>query len=285
MDLKLRREREPDRNHKKGGRSFYFFDFDDNIAYLETPIYVFHKKSGKPRRLSSGEYALLKERIGREGDLLDYELKFNDEGSFQGFRDKKLQVVDRLAGKTQNFVEDVRHALKKDEFHWQGPSWTCFYHAVFNKRPLSMITARGHEPETIKKGIQQFVKQGHLPNEPNWLDIFPVNNPSTQNRLGSEIGEGQDVAKLKQKAIRQSVERAFELYGENPFHRFGMSDDDPRNLELIVEEMTRLKKDFPRNAFFVISTYQGQMIKQEIFVDHIEKKIINNSKETQLSLL
>lgn len=285
MDLGVNRVREPDRNHDKGGRSFYFFDFDDNIAFLETPIYLFHKRTGKPMELSSGQYALFKKQIGESGDLVDYELKFHSRGSYQRFRDKKVPLVNRITGQQQSFVEDVKQALSKDDFQWQGPSWSCFYHAVFNQRNVSVITARGHEPETIKKGIKEFVKLGHLPSEPNYLDIYPVNNPKTQTELGFEVGEGQDVAKLKQEAIRRSVERAFELYGENPYHRFGMSDDDPRNLELICEEMARLKKDYPKNSFFVISTFRGELIKQEIFSDHSVRKVITSDAETQLSLL
>ena len=147
-----------------------------------------------------------------------------------------------------------------------------------------MITARGHKPDTIRNGISHFVEQGILPNEPNYLSIFPVNNEKTQIDLMGEFNEGKEVAKLKQHAIRRSVEQAIEQYGENPYHRFGMSDDDPKNLELIIEEMARLKSDLPQNSFFVISTYGGTMVKREIFSDHTIDSVIPDRSE-QLSLL
>jgi hypothetical protein len=71
-------------------------------------------------------------------------------------------------------------------------------------------------------------------------------------------------AELKQKAIRASVEMAIQMYGHNPHHRFGMSDDDPRNIQLISEEMTRLKAQYPEMSFFMIETQKGEFIKHEI---------------------
>jgi hypothetical protein len=46
LELGETRKREPDRNLHRGGRSFYFFDFDDNIAFLTTPLILFHKDNG-----------------------------------------------------------------------------------------------------------------------------------------------------------------------------------------------------------------------------------------------
>ena len=45
--------KEPDRNYRQGGRSFYFFDFDDNIAFLSTSLVLFHKQNGEELFLSS----------------------------------------------------------------------------------------------------------------------------------------------------------------------------------------------------------------------------------------
>ena len=69
MEFELRRPTENDRNYELGGRSFYFFDFDDNVAYLSTPIIVFHKVTGAERSLSSGEFAHNSKIIGKVTDL------------------------------------------------------------------------------------------------------------------------------------------------------------------------------------------------------------------------
>lgn len=264
LELGQTRLKEPDRNYSRGGRSFYFFDFDDNIAFLTTPLVLFHKKTKEELHLSSSEWALHHSSIGKEGLYSEYEIDYDDiNGTFRCFRDIELSEEDRLQGKKQTYVEDIKLALNNLDTIWKGPSWDCFFHAVFNQRPISVITARGHSAETIRAGIYEFVKAGWLPSEPNYLSIFAVSNKQTRISFGDHDFK-QSTAELKQHAIRASVEKAIEVYGYSPHHRFGMSDDDPKNIQLIVEEMTRLKGRYPEMSFFMIETHNGSFTKHEI---------------------
>lgn len=264
FELGQTRVKEPDRNYSRGGRSFYFFDFDDNIAFLTTPLILFHKITKEELHLSSAEWALHNESIGKQGIYSEYEINWNDaNGTFRCFRDIELTESERQNGTRQAFVQDITSALKKLDTMWKGPSWDCFYHAVFNQRPISVITARGHSAETIRSGIYEFVKAGLLPAEPNYLSIFAVSNKQTRISL-SDTDLKQSTAELKQHAIRASVEKAIEVYGFSPHHRFGMSDDDPKNIQLIVEEMARLKSRYPEMSFFMIETHNGSFTKHEI---------------------
>ena len=281
MELEIRRFQEPDRNFYKGGRSFYFFDFDDNVAFLSTPAFIFHKETGKELMLTSGHFAQHSGQIGKSGPYKDYKIDYDERvGTFRCFRDKQIGLVAKVLGKRQAFEQDLAAALGFEDFRWKGPSWSCFYHAVFNQRPVSVITARGHHPETLKAGIRQFVKYKLLPHEPNYLSLFPVSHPEIKKSLGHDTAT--PIAKLKQSAIRASVEKAIEVYGHSPFHRFGMSDDDPENVRLIIEEMARLKSDYPEMSFFVIETQHGDFVKREIFKDHTIDQVLLPS--SQLSL-
>lgn len=271
LELPIAREMAPDRNRRKGGRSFYFFDFDDNVAFLSTPVYLFHRDSGAELPISSGEYAQVQRSIGRNGPYADYRIDLCDaKGTFRRFRDRDPQALAKLAsaGK-QAFVEDLAAALGMPDVHWKGPSWSCFLHAALNQRPTALITARGHRPETIREGMDLFVERGHLPARPNFLAIYPVTNKAVRAALGDAEG-ARSVAELKRAAIRASVERAIELYGLNPHHRFGMSDDDPHNVELISEEMKELKARYPEMSFFVIETHDGKSVKWEVYPDRVE---------------
>lgn len=277
--------KETDRNFHLGGRSFYFFDFDDNIAYLSTPIIIFHKKTGAETALSSGEFAQAHKHIGKSGHYADYFMDFNDaKGSFRHFRDKDLCPLEVKNGKSQGFVEDIQKALQSVDSLWKAPSWNCFFHATYNHRPLSLITARGHHPETIKNGINLMVKSGYLPHDPNYHSIYPVSHPETRLSLGDHQLI-KDVAELKREAIRASVKKAIDLYGRSPYHRFGMSDDDHKNVELITEEMRDLKREYPEMSFFVIETFKDSYSKFEI-LEHETREVISNkeSKNSQLSL-
>lgn len=262
LELGLSREKQQDRNFHVGGRSFYFFDFDENIAFLATPTFVFHKETRQELQLSSREFVTHANQFGKAGRYKDYVIDLDSEnGSFRYFRDRDINWLAKIMGKRQKFLHDIAAALGQPEVNWKGPSWDYFYHAVFNGRPISLITARGHHPETIKAGIRIMVKERHLTNEPNYLGIYPVSHPSVLQELGGVEGE---IPMLKRKALRRSVEDAMRIYGNNPHHRFGISDDDPKNLKWIMDEMRELKKRYPENSFFVIETTHGRCVKHEI---------------------
>ena len=258
----------------QAGRSFYFFDFDDNVAFLATPVFLSHLETGFELAISSSEYALAAHSIGRPGPYADYRIDPCDEtGTFRRFRDRDLtEVASHLAkvsGGRQAFVEDLAEALGVPGFRWKGPSWSCFVHAALNQRPTAVITARGHRPDTIKAGIDLFVARRHLPATPNYLAVYPVSDRETRASLG-DVGSVMTIPELKKAAIRASVRRAVELYGGRARHRFGMSDDDPRNIELITEEMGSLKQEYPDMSFFVIETKGGQFLKWEVGLRQVE---------------
>ena len=267
LEIPIEREVTPDRNAHKGGRSFYFFDFDDNIAFLSTPIVLFEKSTQRELAVSSAEFAAEQRWIGKRGRYHNYELRFDDQnGSFRNFRDRNRSLIDRVLGRRQLFVRDLAHALGLPDVAWKGPSWSCFYHATLNQRPVSLITARGHAPETMKAGLKLMADRGFLPLEPNYLSVFPVSHPETRQKLGCAKGL-TPVSELKRAAIRASVEAAIEKYGESDHHRFGMSDDDPVNIQMITEEMVALKNRYPKMSFFVIETEEGRFVKWEVFKD------------------
>jgi hypothetical protein len=281
LELPIGREVARDRNADRGGRSFYFFDFDDNVAFLTTPIFLFERGSKKELKVSSGEYAKIHRSIGQPGPYENYELIDHDQtGSFRSFRDRDMNALDRLMGRKQMFVQDLAAVLGFPDVQWKGPSWSCFYHAALNRRPMSVITARGHSPETIKDGIRLFVDRQYLPHEPNYLSIFPVTNPTIRADLGCTDGS-TSVAALKKAAIRASVERAVEVYGKSDFHRFGMSDDDPHNIELITQEMRALKAEHPAMSFFVIETQAGRFVKWEVYPDRTEATVCSANTDFQ----
>lgn len=274
LELSAFRTQEPDRNAKKGGRSFYFFDLDDNVLNLTTLIYLFEKKTGQKKIVSTSQFAEVSTIIGKPGPMKDFELDYCPrKGSFQNFRDQKHSLLQRVLGKKQSFLSDIRKALNEPDFTWKGPSWPFFYHAVFNARPISIITARGHHPQTIRDGFSLLVAAGLLPKEPNYLTILPLNHPETRTLLG-DPGSRASIPELKRRAITRSVEIAMSLHGENPFHRFGMSDDDSSNLELIRESMKELKRRYPKNAFFVFDAEKEPVKKQEIFLDHMDQSTV-----------
>lgn len=260
-----------DRNAGKGGRSFYFFDFDDNILHLDTRLILFHRDDHSELEISSEDLSRYGADIGKKGPFGDYYIDNDDRtGSFRNFRDMPLNFRRLIRRRPQTLTEDVRTALLKPVWDWHGPSWNHFFYAVLNRRPVSIITARGHSPRTLRNALNELTRQGHLYRRPNILSLYPVTNPRLRRRIFQDPEYRKPVSELKSLALFRAVEDAFRKYGRNPYHRFGVSDDDPANIREITNTLIQVKKRYPENAFFVIDTSGEGVQKTEIFPDHVE---------------
>ena len=279
LGLPIQRPKQPDRNLHLGGRSFYFFDFDDNVMYLGSKIVLFESTCGRERQVTTGEFARISRQVGKEGQWAPFRIEPDDRlGSFRRFRDHPEGHPSR--GAEQPFIEDLRWAIQQEPTQWKGPSWELFEHAVHNQRGISIITARGHHPDTIAQGMEILYDEKHLTERPTFVSIFPVTHPPTREILkGCNI---LDVPDLKKNAIIRSVEICFERFGQNPYHRFGMSDDDPHNVKLSINAMKILKAHYPDNAFFVFDTSGDPVVKIEVFPDHLEQEHAHRKYQLEL---
>ncbi|HVJ66085.1 MAG TPA: hypothetical protein VM901_12575 [Bdellovibrionota bacterium] len=255
---------ERDRNFEQGGRSFYFFDFDDNVVHLPTKIVLFDRQTHEEFEVSTEEYAAIHTKLGEPGSPWErFELRDNPMGSYRNFREHPREM---LEGREQPLVEDMLTALKNPFLEWRGPSWDFFYKAVKNNRSISIITARGHHPHTIRRAVNLLVQSRDLAVSPNYLSIYPVSHEPTRAYLGDSESK-LSIAELKKIAIKVAVQDAFECYGQNEHHRFGMSDDDPKNIALIVEAMRELKAVYPKNEFFVFNTFARRIVREEVVLE------------------
>lgn len=240
--------------------SFYFFDFDDNIMYLETPIFLRNTDTKEVVQVSTGDFASIHPLLGKSGKWESYAIF---DGTYSHFRDIPADQLRK--GQRQYFVEDVAKAVEAEGDSWQAPAWKLFVHACSEQHPVSIVTARGHSAETLKAGVRVLVDKGLIPREPNYHTVFPVGNDEVRReQLGDEELEATTPV-LKKRAIIQTVEEALSKYGAKPPHTFGMSDDDPENVSLIVRAMCECKKNYPDKRFFAINTHLGEEVKLEVF--------------------
>jgi cytidine deaminase len=250
--------------------SFYFFDFDDNIMFVETPILIRNKQTKKIEKVSTAEFARIRGEFGKPGQYED--LQVFDE-TYSHFRD--IAADKMKPNGVQYFIEDVTKAIAGKEEAWQRPAWPLFVHACKEQRPVAIVTARGHSPETLKAGVRVLKEKGWIEREPNYLAIYAVGNAEVAAELMATVTDAKDrqnlealpdkTSALKRIAIRRAVDSAMEEYGSEPEHRFGMSDDDPQNVDLIIKAMCDCKNKYPDKRFFVINTHEGEWVKLEIF--------------------
>lgn len=251
-------------------KSFYFFDFDDNIMFLETRVLLRNRRDRQSiREVSTHEFASIRGELGKVGEWEEWE-QYDE--TYKHFGDRDPETLEK--GQYQYLVKDVMDTIKAAAHGWQAPSWPLLHYACEKQRPTAIVTARGHSANTIKEAIKALVDAGLLPCEPNYLGIYAVNNPAMKvdlaknlpARAAERFRNGEDVTSdLKRVAINRLVDLAALTFGENEPHRFGMSDDDPNNVDLIVKAMCDSKKRYKHMRFFVIDTHKDEHVKLEVF--------------------
>ena len=208
------------------------FDLDDNIASLDTEVIVFDKQSGEERAFSTAEFAEARDHIGKPGPFERYEYRYGDgdQHSFRNFRDDLDPGV---------FRRDLENALKTKG--WQAPSWTAFQRAMSSPETAkwsTIITARGHYPNTIHSGLRHLVDLGHLERTPPRENIFPVNLPGLAGGLGGDAAfPSASKVRVMEKYLDRmqaapmgpSAQRVIPPDGSQRkrfMHLWGFSDDD-----------------------------------------------------------
>ena len=119
---------------------YYAFDWDDNIVHMPTEI-VLKNKEGEEVGMSTSDFAEYRGKIGKgefnyKGDII---VGLADD-PFRNFRttgDKQF-LIDAMKAKT-------------------GPAFDDFREAINNGSIFAIITARGHDPNTIKQGVYNYI--------------------------------------------------------------------------------------------------------------------------------
>lgn len=122
---------------------YMVFDWDNNILNMSTILHYKKRVGDKliDYEMNPQEFAIVR---GKYGDAYrDNEEWLADDNTFLEFRDIGPRGEDA-------FLLDVKEAIKNKDF---GPSWEVFLNTLIEGSLFSIITTRGHEPDTIKNVI------------------------------------------------------------------------------------------------------------------------------------
>ena len=119
---------------------YYAFDWDDNIVTMPTRIMV-KDDNGDVVGMTTEDFAHYRSKIGKED--FDYNGKMIvgfDEDPFRNFRTAgdKAFLIDSMLAKP-------------------GPAWNDFVECINNGSIFSIITARGHNPNTLKEAVYNYI--------------------------------------------------------------------------------------------------------------------------------
>jgi len=128
------------------------FDWDDNILTLLTKILIDRLVGGNWNKdeVSSAVFRDIRNDLNKyaNGEESDLRYRNNDpDQAFSGFRDFGPHG-DSI------FLNDTIEAIELGNF---GPVWKKFIKCLVNGNIFMIITARGHEPNTIKKAVEWII--------------------------------------------------------------------------------------------------------------------------------
>jgi|TARA_R110002124_G_scaffold52123_2_gene150256 hypothetical protein len=256
---------------QSGGVRAYSFDWDDNILKMPTTIKMLKKTDSgwEPILVGTEEFALVR-------DSEDYKL---DNGAFDNFIEEGA------------FLTDLEKALNSGSF---APSFDKFKEALIYANPISIITARGHNPRALRKGMDLVIS--HTFNEDElgrmidnikqtypeldgqepemvlktYLDsheYHPVTSKIFTDKFGLESGSAANPEENKKIALRDYVANIVAKASSmvnlgNEKLSVGFSDDDLGNINAIIPFIKEvLQVEFPDVDFIVYDTSEGGMNK------------------------
>ena len=251
---------------------YYAFDWDDNIVHMPTKI-MLKTEDGDEIGMSTDDFAEYRHDLGKNP------IQYKGE-TIVGFADNPFRNF-RTEG-DKDFLIDAMRAK-------EGPAFDDFREAINNGSIFSIITARGHNPETLKQAIYNYIISGFNGIDKNMLiknlkkyRTFVDEDEMSDDELiksylelnkyhpvsfGDEEGAANP-EELKVKAMEDFVsyikgmagilnKRAFikNDISNNfiPDISIGFSDDDMKN----VEVMSKHFKDKPDNIVKTYSTAGG----------------------------
>jgi len=252
---------------------YYAFDWDDNIVHMPTKI-VLKTESGDEVGMSTDDFAEYRSQIGKE----PFDYKGN---TILGFAEDPFRNF-RTAGDKDFLVDTMRAKL--------GPAFSDFREAINNGSIFSIITARGHNPNTLKQAVynyiidgfhgidkdkliknlkkyRTFTDEGDMSDDElikSYLELCKFHPVSFGDETGAANPEEAKVRAMEEfvsyiKAMASVLNKKAYIKNDvsNNFvpeqPSIGFSDDDIRN----VEVMSKHFKDKPDNIVKTYSTAGG----------------------------
>lgn len=234
---------------------YYAFDWDDNLMYMPTKIYL-KDEEGNSVGMSTEDFAEYRTEIGKEPFEYEGHTIVNfDEDAFRDFRvtgDKK-------------FLTDAMTAPI-------GPAWDDFVEAVNNGSIFAIITARGHTPSVLKNAVYNLIqknkhglnKEELVKNLRKYRDLSDEEDLTDDELIKTYLemckwhpvsfGEGSasNPEELKVSAMRQFMDYVKTLsqrlqekaYMKNKISNYftpyiGFSDDDLKNVQAMKKHFDK----------------------------------------------
>jgi hypothetical protein len=266
------------KDEKTPDLKYYAFDWDDNIVHMPTKI-ILKDNNDEEVPMSTDDFAEHRHEIGKK----DFKYKGH---TIIGFAKDPFRNF-RTEG-DKDFLVDAMKAKP-------GPAFEDFKEAINNGSIFSIITARGHNPNTLKEAVYNYIisnfkgidKDELIKNLRKYRSFVGEDEMSDDELIRSYLalnkyhpvsfGDDKGAANPEEAKVRAMDEFVDYIKGmaavlnkrawlkkdiSNNFipsiPTIGFSDDDPKNVEVIKKHF----KNKPDNIVKTYSTAGG--IKKEV---------------------
>jgi hypothetical protein len=243
---------------------YYAFDWDDNLMFMPTKIYL-KDDEGNSVGMSTEDFAEYRTDVGKE--------PFEYEGHTIVSFDKEPFRDFGVLGDKQ-FLKDAMSSPT-------GPAWNDFVEAINNGSIFAIVTARGHTPSMLKEAVYRLIKQNKHGLDSNQLakNLLKYRDLADEEKLSKDqlirsyldmcrfhpVSFGEGSATNPEQGKINAMEE-FVSYVRNLSHSLqqkafmknkisnyftpfiGFSDDDVRNVET-------MKKHFDKKEDNILKTY------------------------------
>lgn len=256
---------------------YYAFDWDDNILEMPTQIMLIDER-GSEVGMSTEDFAHYRSQVGLE--------PFEYKGSkIVGFAEEAFRNF-QVSG-DKRFITDVMLAKP-------GPAWSDFVECVNGGSIFSIITARGHNPNTIKDAVYNMIISDYKGLDHNQLiknlrkfrDFTDEDDMSDMDLVkdylnmckfypvsfGNEDGASKP-EELKIQVMEEFIDYVKELsrflhkkalfknkVSNNFIPTIGFSDDDRKNIESMKKHFKEKQEDMLK----IYSTSGGKKQREDI---------------------
>ena len=272
--------------------TYYCFDWDDNLLSMPTKINM-EKLIGNdwaPTPVSTEHFAEIR----------------NDKENWRLGQDPFIEFSDDGPRGDNAFIEDMKSCMGGAKYPQdpvkKAPSWDKFIQCLTEGSLFAIITARGHKPETIRKGVEWIIdnylddkqKQEMYYNclkfnylfsqEDNYERLPSLNNISSHPLISSWLeqcgyygvsykgfieknksGGADSPEKGKEIAIKEFISKCANFANQiGASFKTGMSDDDMKNVMHMKTVLSELREMYPEGEFTVIDTSKGGYVKTDL---------------------
>lgn len=272
--------------------SYYCFDWDDNLLKMPTLINMLAlvDNQWQPVKITTAQFAQVRK------DHTNWKL---DQNAFDEFSDIGIRGRRGFLSDIQVAIGDVQYPEKP--LAYASKSWDKFIQAILDGALISIITARGHSPQTLREGVAWII-DNYLTDEQRaivykncvkfyetllapyglyafdpksitgsryvskWLDSCGFYAVSHIDFIKNNPGTSLESPEYgKEVALKDFIARC-DVYSKKmniPFEA-GMSDDDNGNILHIKTVLSELIQMYPDCKFTLFDTSNGGYVKTTI---------------------